>query len=236
MAYTATFNNPYDLAPEIMVCEATKNFTIAFTNESTETLTNVTANVEFPNGIQYDAGSLNNVIGGTVQELDVNNLEQISFSISNLVAGGTISFDGKLSAHFDAYQFHTSGGIFRNKVTVNYLGGSESTETEPYNILYPALTITKVEPLSVTAFVGQTFTRKVTIVNGGYGQLTTFVLTDTYDNNLQLTGTDKGILNPQGTEITLNSNDFTSIGDGDGYSRTKLCLFCYQSKYDFLSN
>ena len=212
---TISFDNT--VAPEITACEESKNFTITFTNETTETLTDVTLNLQLPSGIHYEIGSLASVIGGTVQELSINNLEQVSFTISNLTGNGTISFDLRLSAHFDAYQFHTSGGIFRNTVTVNYSGGSESIVTDSYNILYPALTITNVEPLSITAFVGQTFTRKVTIVNGGYGKLSTFILKDTYDSNLQLIGTDKGILNAEGTEITINGNDFTTIGDGDNY-------------------
>jgi len=214
-AQNISFDN--SVPPEIMLCENTKTFTIAFTNESTAALNNVTVNVQFPSGIQYQSGSINNVVGGTVQEQSVSNPENITFNLSNMPVDGTISFDIEADAHFAAYLFHTGGGIFRNIVMVNFTGGSASIETEPYNILYPALTITKVDPLSVTAFVGQTFTREVTIVNGGYGSLNSFVLKDTYDSNLQLTSTDKGVLNAAKTEITFDASDFTTIGDGDGY-------------------
>ena len=132
-------------------------------------MTNVAVNLQLPSGINYEVGSLGNVVGGTVQEQTITNPEAVTFRVSNLAINATISFDVELSAHFAAYTFHTNGGIFRNRLTVNYTGGSESVETEAYNILYPALTITKVEPLSANVFVGQTFTRAIIIVNGGYG-------------------------------------------------------------------
>jgi len=214
-AQAISFDN--NVSPEIMVCAAPKTFSIAFTNSTSSALTGVTLNVKFPSGIQYESGSLSNINGGTVQEQTVTNPENITFSISNLAVDETINFDLEVSAHFAAYEFHTSGGVFRNTVTLNYAGGSKSEKTEPYNILYPALTITNVDPLSVTAFVGQTFTRKVTIVNGGYGELSTFTLKNTYDDNLLLTGTDKGVLNVAANEITFDASDFTSVGDGDSY-------------------
>ena len=214
-AQAISFDNT--VSPEIEICAETKSFSIAFTNNTSATLTNVSVNVQLPSGIHYENGSLNNVNGGGVQAQASNNPEAISFSVSDLVANSTISFDIALSAHFAAHTFHTGGGIFRNTVTINYSDGSETVVTDAYNILYPALTITKVESLSATAFVGQTFTRKVTIVNGGYGKLSSFVLTDTYDSNLQLTGTDKGVLNGAKNEISFSASDFASIGDNDGY-------------------
>ncbi|MFK7979627.1 MAG: hypothetical protein AB8G86_06575, partial [Saprospiraceae bacterium] len=214
-AQNISFDN--SVPAEIMLCENTKTFTVSFTNETTAALSNVSVNVRFPAGIEYQTGSVGNAVGGIVQEQNVSNLENITFSLSNIPVDGTISFDLEVDAHFAAYLFHTGGGIFRNTVNVNFTGGSASDETDPYNILYPALTITKVEPLSVTAFVGQTFTREVTIVNGGYGSLNTFVLKDTYDSNLELTGTDKGVLNAAKTEITFDASDFAMVGDGDAY-------------------
>ncbi len=214
-AQNVSFDNT--VSPEIEVCANTKTFSIAFTNNTTATMTNVSVNLQLPSGINYEIGSLGNVEGGSVQAQAVTNPEAVSFNVSDLAVNATISFDVALSAHFAAYTFHTNGGIFRNTITVNYSGGSETVETEAYNILYPALTIAKVEPLSANVFVGQTFTRAVTIVNGGYGRLSSFVLTDLYDSNLQLTGTDKGVLNAAKNEITFSSSDFTAIGDNDGY-------------------
>jgi len=58
-AQNISFNN--SVPAEIMLCQDTKTFTIAFTNESTAALNNVTVNLQFPAGIQYQTGSVNNV-------------------------------------------------------------------------------------------------------------------------------------------------------------------------------
>ena len=215
VAQDISFNNT--VSPEITLCQEAETFTISFTNDGTSTLSNVQVVLELPRGMEYEIGSIGSVTGGTVTESNTSNLQNVSFAVSDVTAGQSLSFTVDLSASFDAYTFQTSGGIFRNTVTVNYTGGSASEETKAYNLLYPALTITNVDPMATTVFVGGTYTRQVTIVNGGYGKLDGFVLKDTHNENLQLLSVDKGTLNATKTEISFTASDFTNIGDGDAF-------------------
>ncbi len=214
-AQDLSFNNT--VSPEITLCQEAETFTISFTNEGTSTLSNVQVLLDLPQGMEYTLGSIRSATGGTVSELSTSNLEKVRFNVSDIPASQSLSFTVDLSATFDAYVFHSNGGIFRNTVTVNYTGGTANEKTKTYNLLYPALTITTVDPVATTVFVGGTFTRKVTIVNGGYGKLDGFVLKDNYDENLQLLSVDKGQLNAAKTEISFTSSDFTSIGNGDTF-------------------
>jgi len=58
-AQTISFDNT--VSPEIAVCSDTKTFSIAFTNNTATTMTNVVVNLQLPSGINYEVGSLGNV-------------------------------------------------------------------------------------------------------------------------------------------------------------------------------
>lgn len=212
-AQTINFSN--EVPMEISVCQTSETFTVGFTNETGGTLSSIIINVQMPSGIEYVPGSLTNVNGGTVNESNISVLNNVSFNSGSLADGASISFDIEAEAGFAAFTAAQASTVFRNTVNVSYPGGSASDETDPYNVLYPALSITSVDPLSTTVFVGGTYTRTVTIVNGGFGATSSVLLTDTYDSNLSWDSANKGTLNAAGTELTLSSADFITIGDGD---------------------
>ncbi len=202
---------------ELEVCQTGKTASINFTNQTGNTLSNVSLNMQLPQGITYVTGSLSESSAFNVQELSVSNPENVTFSIDDVPDGQSISFDVTIEAGFDALAWLDAGNVFRNTLILYYNTTSDTAQTSAYNILYPALTITDFSPSTAYVYVGQTFTRTVTIVNGGYGSLSSFVLKDTYDSNyLDLIATDKGSLNSSTGEITFSSADFTTIGDGDG--------------------
>ena len=213
-AQSIDFNN--GVPSEMMVCETAEEFTIKFTNTSNTVLTNITIQVDLPTGIEYVAGSLVDDSNFNIQESNISNLSEISFQSDNLGSGETIFFSFYAIANYEAYNGQLSGLIFSNQVLVNYSGGSEMDITNNYHLLYPALSITQVTPMSSTVFVGGSFTQTVTIVNGGYGSLSSFVLKNTYDENLSLEAVDKGTLNSNQDEIIFSAADFVSIGNGDG--------------------
>ncbi len=210
-----TWNNT--VPSNISVCLGTENFDISLTNNSGDTLENLTIRVQLPSGVDYSVGSLTNVTGGSVSEQNVSNTEDITFSASDLLDGATLSFRIAADADMDTYNFVIGGGVLRNTLTATYTGGADTTQTNSYNLYYPALSITTVNSLSASVYAGQTFTRQVTIVNGGYGATTSFTLKDSHDSNVQVIATDVGTLNTSTEEITVSVNDFTAIGDGDGY-------------------
>lgn len=212
---TISFSN--GVPTEINVCDNAETFTIEFTNTSGDPLTNISIGVAFPSGILYQVGSITDNSGFNIQETSISNLSNISFSMDDLPGASTVSFSFLAEADFPALAYHQSGELFRNTITVDFTGGSEANVTNAYNLLYPALTITNVTPMLSEVFVGQTFTRTITIVNGGYGKLSSFVVADVHDNNLDLVAVDLGNLNTATNEITFSAADFTGVGDGDGY-------------------
>ena len=212
-AQNITFDNS---EPDgITVCGDEALFTISFTNISGSTLENVNVNITFPDGIEYAIGSVLAVGTSNIQESNVVDLSDISFSSNDVAINETVSFTFEATANFDAYTHQNTGGTFSNSITVNYDGGSESEATSTYNVLYAALSITSVSPMATSVFVGGTFQRTVTIVNGGYGSINGFTLKDIHDANSILEAVDLGVLNTAGNEITIAANDFTGIGNGD---------------------
>ncbi len=208
------FNN--QVPDGIMVCETAETFTVEFSNTSGGTLNGVEVVVSFPTGVEYVSGSLVETTSLNVQEDNISDLSSVSFSMNNLPSGGTATFSIDAVADFDAYNNQLAGNIFSNQVTVNYSGDSETDMTDAYNILYPALSITQVNPMSATVFVGGTYTRTVTVVNGGYGSVSSFVLKNTYGADITLDAVDVGALNSNKDEITFTSADFIAFGNGDG--------------------
>ncbi len=214
-AQNIDFNNT--IPTQISVCHSTASFDIEFTNNTGSILNNVVIDINFPTGIRYIAGSISELSTYNVQELTTTNLSAVSFTANDLPVGESINFSITAEAGFDALTHQQNGNVFRNTVSVYYNGGTESDETDAYNLLYPALTIVNVDPISAEAFVGGDFTRTVTIVNGGYGSLSNFTLSDIYDANLQLNEVDLGMLNAEANEITFSATDFFTIGNGDAY-------------------
>ncbi len=213
-AQSISFNN--GVPNQITVCENGEKFTIEFTNSSNADFSNLDIQVLFPSGITYQTGSLTDHSNSNIQENSVSDLSAISFSTDDLTTGQTIRFSFTANANYAAYTGQLNGIIFSNQVIVNYSGGSETDITDTYNLLYPALSITKVSPMSSTVYVGGSFNQAVTIVNGGYGSLSSFVLKNTYDENLSLDAIDIGTLNNDRTEIIFSAADFVNIGNVDG--------------------
>ncbi len=214
---TAQLSFANTVPAEINVCQSDETFGVQFTNNSGNAISNVNLQISFPTGIKYTIGSIVETSSYNLVETNTSNLSQISFAANNIPDGATLSFDFKASAGFDAMAFQNAGNVFRNNITVSWNGGSQQEETDPYNILFPALTISVVDPMFETVFVGQSYTRTITVVNGGYGNLSAFTLYNNFNSNLTLDGTDSGILDPATNSIAFDNTDFSTIGNGDNF-------------------
>jgi uncharacterized repeat protein (TIGR01451 family) len=201
----------------LTVCQTGEQFTVSFTNKTGATMPSFSANVQFPTGIAYVAGSLTNVLGTTVTQQNISNLSNVTFSGGSLANNASAQFTITASASMAAYTAAQSGMIFKNTITITHPGGSSSKQTSAYNVLYPAISITAVNPMAASAYVGQTITRTVSIVNGGYGRASTITLSDIHNSNLTWVSADKGTLNSAGSILTLSSADFATVGDGDAF-------------------
>jgi uncharacterized repeat protein (TIGR01451 family) len=205
----------------LTVCGASEAFTIDVTNNFTTTLTGISLNVVFPQGVFYEGGSIaETTIYATfgVTESNISNLSAIDLTVGNLPKDSTVSLTFNAVAGFDAIAYQNAGNIFRNSITVSYNSGNTTEQSGAYNILFAALSITAVTPMTKNVFVGETYTRQVKVVNGGSGSVNSFLLNDIYDSTkVRTIGTDKGTLSGDGSQIILTSADFISIGNGDGW-------------------
>ncbi len=205
------------VAPELTICGDGETFTVSFVNESGSTLSGLSLSMSLPTGIEYEQGSLLESSSYDVQESDVSDLNSPVFSMNDVPNNGAVTFTLSLRAGFDALAWLQGGNVFRNTYVLNWSGGADTTTTSAYNLLYAALTITDVSPTTTSVYTGGTFTRTVTIVNGGYGSISSLTLQESYNGSeLALVSADLGTLNGSATELVLSSADFATIGDGDG--------------------
>jgi len=214
-AQSITFNST--IPTHLEVCAESKTFTLDFNNVSEENLLGIEIQLDFPTGVEYISGSLEENSNFGIVESNTSNPHSISLSLNELPTEESISIDFDAIAVFSAYQAQLNGNVFNIDMTVNHNLGTDNDNTDPFNILYPALSITSIDPLTPEVFVGETMTREVTIANGGYGSLTSFVFIDSHDDNLRLDATSIGTLDQSKGEITFTSADFMQIGNNDGW-------------------
>ncbi len=212
-AQDISFN--HTIPTEVTTCGDIESFTVEFTNNSGSTISGVQVSVALPTGMVYEGG-LTETSSYNVTATNTSG-STLSFTTDNVPDEGVVSFDFNLSAGFAAMTAFQAGTVFTNTVTVSHNGGSDADQTDSYNILYAALSVVTVTPMSSEVFVGETFTRTVTIVNGGYGSVSSFVVGDVEGSNITLDAVDIGTLNPSTNEITFSSADISGFGDGDGY-------------------
>ncbi len=202
---------------ELTVCGEQQTFTLQLYNPSPNLLTNVSLSVTLPDGMRYTTGSIS---GGTEQ--NISNLSAPVFALNDIatLTNRTITFSA--SAGCDVMAYLAAGLPARNLARVNYTANGFNTfdgdTSFTYLIKQPNVSITTVTNQSYSGNVGDTYTRCITITNGGLGALSQFVFTDQHDNGIQINSINRGTRVTQGnTEIvTLGAADFATIGNGNG--------------------
>ena len=212
-AQSITFN--HSVPTSLTVCGTEEIFEVEITNTSGSSLNNNQISIDFPTGVTYVPSSLNESSSYNLAEQDITDLSSITFRFNNLPEDQTLKFTIEAKAEFEAYNTQLAGSVFINTISIFHQDGSTTEETDAYNILYPALSITQVSPMSSTVFVGERYTRTVTVVNGGYGSLSTFEIKNVENSNIELNSVDIGLLDINSNTITFSSSDFTAFGNGD---------------------
>ncbi|MEL7531692.1 MAG: hypothetical protein AAFN10_10310, partial [Bacteroidota bacterium] len=202
---------------EIIVFDNAKTFTIEYVNSSSVPLTGQSIIVGLPQGINYISGSISNLSGHNVQEVDISNNASLTFSAGDLPVAGTLTFTIQYEADLDGRTYMLNGNTPRNTFNLTTNEGTLSDQSQAYNILYAALSITNISPTSVTVNPGVTTTRTISIINGGYGRLSDLFLVDDYGSGLTLSSIDIGTLNATADTLFLSGSDFSGIGNGDHY-------------------
>lgn len=202
----------------ITACGDQEEFQITLSNNTELPLSNPVVEMELPAGIFYVGSSLSESTNFSLAEGNISNLNKPSFTLADLPAGESAIFTIQAIATVEAVNYLLEGNLTRNKITIQFTGGSESIYSSNYNLLYAALNITAVSPTSKTLTSGNTFQRNITIVNAGYGKLSTFDLTDERnDTGIALIQANFGVVNANKDKITLSASDFQAIGNLDGF-------------------
>lgn len=167
-----------------------------------------TVTVALPASVTYVPGSAaktgGSLAGSTITESNISNLNAPVFALSNITAAGDITFTiarqagcGSLGAAKDTVKVAGSCGSFTEN------GASVNT----YNLLSPAFSITPAAAIT-NAFIGNTFTRSISITNGGNGCADTVRFYTVYPAG--------GIVNTASNAITANGTSFSpSSTNGD---------------------
>jgi gliding motility-associated-like protein len=201
---------------QLTVCGVSKTFTISIYNPSPFLLTQDTLLISMPTGIAYQAGS---VVGATESNISVTN--HPVFLLPNIPTLTTVQITFTAAATCDVLAFLSGGGIVENNIRVNYFANGTATfdtrTTTSYIVRQPNLSISNISNQSYNGSIGGSFSRCVTVTNGGLGELSQFTLTDVHGSGIQITAASPGTwVNSGATEtITLGGAEFAAIGDHD---------------------
>lgn len=200
----------------VVTAEVTVNgengvYDLFVTNNFASTQENLQIDLNLPQGISYISSSVSSASGHSVTE---TNLASNLFNINSIASGETANITFAISADCEAIDYQLQGDVFRNEVDLILGESSYKHTSSAYNILYAALSIISVSPKNVSLKSGQTVTRTFIIINGGNGAIDNFLLTHSYNSELTIISTSKGLIS--GDTISFSSADFIAVGDGNG--------------------
>lgn len=218
--------------PQAELSIGTENGTyqVKIENLSGAVMNNVTFQVALPSGINYLPGSLIETSSFQLQENNISNLNSPVFRANQLANGAFYQFSIQYKGSCEAINYQLAGNVFRNTITLTSSQGIITHHSVAYNILYPSLSITTINPKNQTITNKTSFTRQLTIVNGGNGGVTDFYVSDVHPSGLQITGVSLGALTG-GNLIYLSANDFKTIGDKDGVFDSNESIVLQQTIY-----
>lgn len=205
----------------ITICGQSKVFSFTINNPSAFNLTSVTVSLTMPTGLNYQLGS---VVNAT--QVSVSPANAPTFTLANIPSLSSVVVSYTASADCNILTYLSLGYPTENQIQVNYTAGSNTTfdthTTQQYFVKQPNVSITSITNQSYNGTIGGSFSRCITITNGGTGELSTFTLTDVHGNGLQITAASPGLWTSNaGTETYLfSANEFTAIGNGNGLFET----------------
>lgn len=210
------------VANSVNLCNEQKTFQVSIENPSSFTASAVTVTVTMPTGVTYVPSSLSY---GTEQ--NITNLEQPVFSFPNINVLTTTTFQYQVEANCDAIAFLSGGGIPNNRLAVNYTAnGNNITQnhtTSDYNVSVPNLSVSSfTNQVESSGSIGASYSRCITITNGGVGYLSEFTIENTHGDGIQIDNISIGSRTTAGLvdSYVLNGSDFTTVGDGDAFFET----------------
>lgn len=197
------------------VCIESQTFTVTITNNHNRTMSGVVVNPRMPQGLIYDSSS---VSGAT--EFDIRVANEPLFSLPTIGPGQTVLFSYDAHADCEILNQLPNTYLYHNTL-VSYNAGPDSliaveVNPESYNYTYADVAIFGISPQQGFANIGDTLTRKITIVNGGTGCTENLTVYDVFEPGVRPIGINFGTLTLSGDTaiIKLNKADiFALTGD-----------------------
>ncbi|MEM6802129.1 MAG: FG-GAP-like repeat-containing protein [Bacteroidota bacterium] len=212
------FSNSNTQEFHLCVDQATMN--VEYINTSGFALTDQEISVELPTGVNYIPGSIADSTIYEITEEDISDLSNPVFSLNDLPDGELLNFALSYEANSQAMAFIRQGNTPSNTVRLTTNEGVAESSSEPYNILYPSISILNLNPTNQTVVSGDTARRSMNIVNAGNGRLANFCITDVHGEGLGLVKTNFGRINASGDSIFFEGSDFQQIGNQDAFFDT----------------
>ncbi|HHG84237.1 MAG TPA: hypothetical protein ENJ82_05750, partial [Bacteroidetes bacterium] len=184
---------------DLNVCGAADTFSIVLQNTTSSILDSVNVIVNFHDGVLFQVGSLNSF---GYAEQNVSNLDSVVFSVKQINPFDSDTIYFLASASCDA----ADSSAVRNSILVTYKTGMDMFLSAPYNILVPALSVQAISPSTFTGPLGSTFSRCISLINGGFGSLSQFTFAIERD---------PGSLSYTNFTLSANSSTLTPTFSGD---------------------
>lgn len=200
----------------IHLCAESEWLEIDIRNITTSTVSSIKAEVVLPTGMQYVSGTIS---GTGVSESNISNLQKPVFSLPDLSLAKSSTFRLKIMATCSMISWLSSGGLPQIKTTATYSGGSTSATGTPLTIYQPSVKITAITNQFATIDRGKATIRKITITNGGKGNVASLVFRQIHEKDLSLTGVSGGSISKSGDTAwsSFNKALFTTVGNKDSF-------------------
>lgn len=204
----------------VTVCDSARTFSLSVVNGAGVSATAISVTLHLEAGQKYVAGTL---VGAGVTATNISDLRNPVFSVTNFSAGSK-PFSIKIESSCDLISATgVSGGqTLQLEADLNYTTSGVAKSYHhislDYSKKYAALSITNVTNKNYAGNLGNTYTRVISIKNGGYGRVASFTFTTVHTPVTTISavaGTASWSSNA-GTETYTVSN-FTSVGNNDNY-------------------
>lgn len=208
ISFTSTI--PLSTDP-LVVCGDAKPFTVTLTNNGGSTSSGGQLTITFPAGIRYKAGSIVNAT-----ELNISNLEAPIFTVPNIASAASTTLNYQAMATCERINEPVNANNFSY---TSSLGGPFTATTASYNVAYGALTISSVTNQNYSGGVpAGTYSRTVTIINGGFGPVDTLFVDETNTGGLLIQSVSGATVTGASLPIgntTFRITNFSGVGNGN---------------------
>ncbi|MFN0204093.1 MAG: T9SS type A sorting domain-containing protein [Bacteroidia bacterium] len=207
----------------VTICDTARTFYFEVTNVTNTSATAVFVTARLDVGQEYQAGSL---VGTGITEFNITDLRNPVFQLPNF-SNGNQNLSIKV---FSSCDLINAGGLsggqnLQMEADLDYITNGTNKNQHvislDYSKKYAALSILSITNQNYTGFLGGTYTRTVTVKNGGYGRVSSFQVTAAHNNQISVTavsGVGAWTSWTVGSQMeTYTLSNFAGIGNGDNY-------------------